>query len=257
MEGRTHKRGAFGVFLASFAPIFTALLGAVVALWLQGSDNDAAAERQIELIALQRTSSEFMAWRDAVTNYSVAANRAAISIPSTPLDQQHETILSLCSLWLDGLTTKEVVDVASKYVQRKKLCANFVGGYGSLAPKGDDRDADRAECAAAPWILATARAHDQGYTPSDKDPLLLEAPSGHFLGDFEIIEESYRRRAGPPLIETMETTLGEGDSSGLPIRYTGSVSCTNSRGIGRTCESRATVRARVFPEKCAAFITAD
>jgi hypothetical protein len=248
------KPGALRILFTSYAPILTALLAAAVTLWVTNFNSEATANRQAELISLQRTSEDLKTWREAVTRHSIAEHKSTHSAPYKPLIANDETILTLCSLWLDGLTTQESIETANSYIQRKELCAIFVGGYFSLAPKGDADDGLRAQCARSEWIFASARASDQGYRPNDTDTLELAAPEGHFLGEYEVIEESYRKRSGPPLRESTKAEVGGEELLGLPIAYKAKIGCTNSSGLGRTCESKATVRARAFPADCARFI---
>lgn len=166
----------------------------------------------------------------------------------------------MCLYWGGGQTSKETLDLIGKIVSRDSLCGTDGGGFASLIVAGhDDPDRELKEtCIAAPWVEDTAIARDKsGFhaRPHDRDDLLLAAPDGYFLDRYEIISQNYRNISGDPLENQLNQNIDREEFDGviLPVKYSAVIACTNDKGTGRTCESRATVRAKSFPAACAKF----
>lgn len=85
--------------------------------------------------------------------------------------------------------------------------------------------------------------------------MTLNAGSGRYFPDsinrnVTVEEESYRRNAGETAINAMKPRDNLVAGNSLTVAFSGAIACTNSRGTGRTCESRATVSAVSYPVAC-------
>jgi hypothetical protein len=67
----------------------------------------------------------------------------------------------------------------------------------------------------------------------------------------EVVSEYQRNRSGKTAITAMKSSKSE---AGFIKSFSGKTSCSNSRGTGRTCESKATVRAKSYPLSCLSII---
>lgn len=166
----------------------------------------------------------------------------------------------ICLYWGGGQAGKETLDLIGKIVAQESLCGTDGGGFESLVVTGhDDPDRELKEkCIAAPWVEDTAIARDKsGFhaRPHGRDNLLIAAPDGHFLGKYEITSQNYRNISGDTVDYQLSQNVVRKEFDGviLPVNYNAVIACTNDKGTGRTCESRATVRAKSFPAVCSKF----
>lgn len=108
----------------------------------------------------------------------------------------------------------------------------------------------------ATFVTHSCRAYDKsGFhgRPKARCSLRLYAGEGRFFrsGSFEVVSEYYRRLSTAPASSLTP------NSEELTVSYSGSIGCTNSKGTGRTCEAKATVRAKSYPLSCSAFIEVE
>lgn len=114
----------------------------------------------------------------------------------------------------------------------------------------------KSECfAEAKDESASCRAADKsGFhsSPSARCSMQVAAGEGRFFADNDVtvVEEHYRNISGAPARDAMKPTLARLGDFDVPVSFAGTIGCTNAAGTGRTCESKATIKVRSFPNKC-------
>jgi len=129
----------------------------------------------------------------------------------------------------------------------------------TVAPLIDERKQLIARCRAAAAPRKTScRAYDKSGLhdrPHGRCAMTLSAGSGRYFpksvnSSVTVDEEFYRRIDGPTAVQAMKPQDNLVDGNNLTVAFSGTLACTNSRGTGRTCESRATVSAVSYPVEC-------
>ena len=98
----------------------------------------------------------------------------------------------------------------------------------------------------------SCRAYDKsGFheRPSKTCKITLNAPDGRYFKDNKVtvVSEYYRDRKGYTALSAIKPVTVK---DGRTVEFSGKIGCTNSRGTGRTCESKAKVRLAAYPDKC-------
>lgn len=107
------------------------------------------------------------------------------------------------------------------------------------------------ECEAeAVWETHSCRAYDKsGFhsSPSANCRLSLSAGEGKFFNQnsVDVVSQFYRQRGGGA--GSMSPSRND---AGLVTRFSGQINCASGAGTGRTCEAKATVRAKAYPIRC-------
>lgn len=101
----------------------------------------------------------------------------------------------------------------------------------------------------------SCRAYDKsGFEgkPSDSCGLRLNSGDGRFFAENEVtvLSQNYRKNGGASAKNAMLARRKEINGVSVVDAFSGPISCTNSRGTGRTCEAKATVQAVSYPDKC-------
>ena len=136
----------------------------------------------------------------------------------------------LASLTDDFQTCYKLAEEKAKLEEKKKQCAvEFV------------------------YVTKGCRAYDKsGFhsTPRASCGISLVAGKGRFFAQerVEVVSESYRRISGRKAIDAILPRKPEGKD--YITSFSGRIGCTNSSGTGRTCETKATVRAKSYPIDC-------
>ena len=109
----------------------------------------------------------------------------------------------------------------------------------------------------ATFVTDSCKAYDKsGFhdRPRGTCSLRISAGEDRFFkkSSFEVVSEYYRQRSGTPA-----SSLTASPAEGLIVSFSGRIGCTNSKGTGRTCEAKATVRAKSYPLNCAIFIEGE
>ena len=105
---------------------------------------------------------------------------------------------------------------------------------------------------AAP-VTASCKAYDKSgihSRPSASCTIKLSAGRDRFFASssVEVVSEFYRKRSGESAAQSI---IGKADKQTGVIRvFSGRIACTNDKGTGRTCEARATVQAKSYPDSC-------
>lgn len=179
----------------------------------------------------------------------VDENRKLLSI----LDGQDANLQNeqLCKLYNSKIFSHEdSINKLLSLVEQGKLCKELK--IKSTLEEGKKRKI--AECLElAVEKTSNCRAYDKsGFNdkPKASCDISLNAGEGYYFGQdrVEVVSESYRKLTGPRVIDAMKPKLGE--NKDYITSFSGRISCTNSRGTGRTCEARATVKAKSFPLSC-------
>ena len=85
----------------------------------------------------------------------------------------------------------------------------------------------------------------------------LSAGEGRFFAKskVEVVSEYYRDRRGSKAVDAMKPVKPK--DKNYITSFSGRVYCSNSRGTGRTCDVRASVRAKSFPLSCLDIMKQD
>lgn len=161
----------------------------------------------------------------------------------------------------DTLTDDESYEILAGFVAREfeHRCKKVV----YLDPSDGDFV---ASCKNAIVVVTdSCRAYDKSgvfQKPRASCKLNLSAPEGYFFltEKVDVVHEKYREptksRAGDAEPSGKSTTAEfNGQQRTFFPEFSGQIGCTNDRGTGRTCESRATISAVAVPEKC--LVSAD
>lgn len=122
----------------------------------------------------------------------------------------------------------------------------------STTPPTNSQRLTAAQCKSlATTVTSSCRAYDKsGFhsRPSANCSMRLSAGSGRFFAKDKVIvvSEYYRKLKGDKASVAMKPS----SSKGAVRTFSGKIACTNSKGTGRTCEAKATVRAISYPDKC-------
>jgi len=101
----------------------------------------------------------------------------------------------------------------------------------------------------------SCRAYDKsGFhsTPRAACNLQLPAKEGRFYAENQVTvtSESYRVIAGVGAKDAVKAKYRKIGETKVVNHFAGRIGCTNSSGTGRTCESKATIEALSYPDKC-------
>ena len=120
-------------------------------------------------------------------------------------------------------------------------------------------ESKRAECnKKAIFITGSCRAYDKsGFNSKPSASCGIKLAAGvdkngeaRFFGQdkVEVVSEYYRKRSGRSAVSAMIPQTPEGKD--YVTSFSGRIGCSNDRGTGRTCEAKATVRAKSYPLTC-------
>lgn len=128
-------------------------------------------------------------------------------------------------------------------------------GIASVKAKPTEAKNELEQCIAAGTVKrSSCRAYDKsGFHSRPSKSCTIELPAGEdrffAKSQVKVIDEFYRKRSGAPASEAVKPVAG----SDAIRAFSGKISCTNSRGTGRTCEARATVELVSYPNSCMPF----
>ena len=161
----------------------------------------------------------------------------------------------LCFMYQEGIFTSEAVISELKLkVSNGAVCNRLNEAKASSQKIEDDKELCEVQ---ATFVTDYCKAYDKsGFheRPRATCSLTLNAGEGRFFyqENVEVVSEYYRNRNGASAI-SMRPSL----SDGLTTSFSGRIGCTNSKGTGRTCEAKATVRAKSYPIECSKILVAS
>jgi len=161
----------------------------------------------------------------------------------------------LCYMYENGIFTSEsVISELDLKVSNGEVCKKL--NETKAAEQKIESKKENCETQAT-YVTDYCRAYDKsGFHESPKATcgLSLKAGSGRFFNQdaVEVVSEYYKKRTGAAAI-SMQSNL----TDGLITSFSGRIGCTNSKGTGRTCEAKATVRAKSYPIECKDILIAS
>ena len=155
----------------------------------------------------------------------------------------------------DAFNTQEARLKLDSLTNNKKTC--FKLAEERAIQQQIEEDKLRCETQAV-YVTGSCRAYDKsGFhgTPNASCGITLNAGvdedgTDRFFDQdkVEVVSEFYRKRKGNSAVNAI--TAKPKKDKGYNTVFSGRISCSNSKGTGRTCEAKATVRAKSFPLSC-------
>ena len=147
-------------------------------------------------------------------------------------------------------------DVFSSDEARSKLASltdNSQTCY-DLAEERAKLEEEKKQCASKfVYVTKGCRAYDKsGFhsKPSASCGISLVAGQDRFFSQerVEVVSEYYRKLSGRKVVDAIRPKKPK--DKNYVTSFSGRIGCTNSSGTGRTCETKATVRAKSYPLSC-------
>jgi hypothetical protein len=184
--------------------------------------------------------------------FVVFLERSELEYPSCLSPRGRQRQLRVVETSLEVNDSSAISEIAAVYCQADESTDEITQADVENIPSAGTVTAELEACIrSAVAHTGSCRAYDKsGFHERPSDDCTIEIRTGsedHFFAHkfVEVVSESYRRMDGRP---AGEISLQELENTSLSERYYfGEIGCTNSRGTGRTCETRATVRAYSFP----------
>jgi len=165
------------------------------------------------------------------------------------IESSEERINELCRRYDDKyFTNLDVINRVNLIIENGKTCERLEREQ--QAQNSLNAEVERCETEAK-FVSKSCRAYDKsGFhgRPSASCGISLNAGEGRFFNQdrVEVVSQYYRKLSGKKAIEAI-LPRREGENI---VSFSGRISCSNSTGTGKTCESKVTVRAKSYPLSC-------